>query len=296
MKRVQQKSISWVGFLFLLPTVLFIFWALIIPFIWTLILSFQEWTGFGKAEWVGLSNLIEAVQNPSIRKALFNSIYYALASTAGAVILGLVLSTCLYRMGRRESSVMRLILYSPAMLPVAVVGLMFTFFYNPTIGLVNQFLELINAENLTRVWLQDKSTAMLSIIVAAIWKSTGANMILCFAAMQTIPQSLFESSYMDGAKYWQQTFKITFPLIKPMILLTTINTLGQQYKSFGLIFTMTQGGPGELTTTIPIKMVKTAFSFGYFGEAAAMGILLTCVVVLSVLGTRWLLRSDDYEL
>ncbi len=296
MKFGKHGAISGVGVLFLLPTVLFILWASVIPFVWTLVLSLQEWSGFGKAEWVGFSNFTNAFTNPSVLKALRNSVVYALASTGGAVLLGLFLATCLYKMGRREGSIMRLVLYSPAMLPVAVVGLMFTFFYNPTMGLVNQFLELIRAEGLTRVWLQEKSTAMPAIIVAAIWKSTGANMILCYAAMQTIPQSLFESSHMDGAKYWQQMIRITYPLIKPMILLTTINTLGQQYKSFGLIFTMTQGGPGELTTTIPIKMVKTAFSFGYFGEAAAMGMLLTAVVVLSVLATRWILRSEAYEL
>lgn len=295
MRRGIKGRVSAVGIAFLFPSVVLIIVSMVLPFIWTLMLSFQSWDGFGKAEWIGISNYIDAVKDASIRKALFNSIYYAVVSTVGSVALGLLFATLLLKVSGRKGTIIRLILYSPAMLPIAVVGLMFTFFYNPTMGLINQGLSLIGLETLTRVWLQESSTAMPAIIVAAIWKNAGKNMILCFAAMQAIPKSLYESSQIAGAGFAKQTFKITFPLIMPMILLTTINTLGTQYKSFGLIFTMTQGGPGDLTTTVPIKMVKTAFSFGYFGPAATMGILLTLAVIINILVTKVIMGGETYE-
>jgi ABC-type sugar transport system permease subunit len=281
--------------MFLTPAVLFIIASLVLPLIWTIVLSMQEWDGFHSPEWVGLSNYRDSFGSKVLMKSLLNSVYYGLASTAWSVILGLFTATLLLNMGRKEGGFFRLVLYSPAMLPIAVVGMMFVFFYNPTIGVVNQLLEIVGLERFQQVWLQDSRTAMPAIIVAAVWKNMGANMVLCFAAMQAIPKSLYESSYMDGADFWRQTFSITYPLIRPMILLTTINTLGRQYKSYGIIKTMTDGGPGNLTATVPIQIVKTGFGFGYFGSAASMAVILTIVVAISILITRFVLNGDSYE-
>jgi ABC-type sugar transport system permease subunit len=295
MKSFKQIKISKIGLAFLAPAVLFILAFSVVPFARTFILSFQSWNGVGSPEYVGTSNFKYIFVDKVAIKSLFNSVYYALASTAGSVILGLFFATLLIKIKGREGSIIRMILYSPALLPIAVVGMMFTFFYNPTVGLVNQLLSVIGLESWSKVWLQDSQTAMIAIVVAAIWKNIGANMILCYASMQSIPNSLYEASIVDGAGFWRRMFKITYPLIKPMILLTTINTLGRQYKSYGLIYTMTNGGPGTLTTTVPITMIKTAFGFGYMGRAAAMGLVLTLVVTISILISKYVLRGEDYE-
>lgn len=295
MDKRLKIGVSKIGLIFLTPSVLFIIACLVIPLIWTIVLSMQKWDGFHSPEWVGLSNYSDSFGSKVLMKSLLNSVYYGLVSTVGSVILGLFAATLLLKMGSREGGFFRLVLYSPAMLPIAVVGMMFVFFYNPTIGVVNQLLEIISLERLQQVWLQDSRTAMPSIIIAAVWKNMGANMVLCFAAMQAIPKSLYESSHIDGAGFWRQTFSITYPLTRPMILLTTINTLGRQYKSYGIIKTMTNGGPGNLTATVPIQIVKTGFGFGYFGSAASMAVILTIVVAISILITRFVLNGDSYE-
>ena len=120
-------------------------------------------------------------------------------------------------------------------------------------------------------------------------------MMLTFAAMQGVPESLYESARLDGANFVQQMFRITYPLIKPMIMLATINTLGSQFKSYDLIFTMTQGGPADLTVTTPIVMKKTAFIFGSFGSAAAIGVIFTVIVALSIMLVRSVLKGESYE-
>ncbi len=296
MRRMYKKKMNYTGVLFLLPAVVFITMCNIIPFVWNFILSFQQWNGFNTAEFIGGSNYVAAIQDGVVIKSMQNSIVYALASTLGGVLLGLFLATLIFRMPSQEGGGYRLLLYSPAMLPTAVVGLMFTFFYNPKMGILNNFLELVGLESWTHVWLQDERTAMASIIFVAIWKCTGAVMILTFAAMQSIPYSLYESSRIDGAGFWRQMLYITYPLIKPMILLATINTLGTQFKSYDLIAVMTQGGPGNLTATVPIIMTKYAFNFGYFGKAAAMGVLFTIIVALCIIITRRMLRGESYEL
>lgn len=291
----RKDSVSKVGIAFLFPALIFVFTCNVIPFIWNFILSFQEWSGFGKAEFIGITNYVEILKDPLVWKSILNSVIYAAFSTTGGALIGLLLATFIFRLGGKEGSFFRLVLYSPAMIPTAVVGLMFVFFYNPEMGLLNSFLKLIGLERLTNVWLQNKATAMVCIILVAIWKCAGSVMMLCFASMQSVPASLYESSELDGATFWKQMTQITYPLIKPMILLATINTLGGQYKSYDLIQTMTQGGPGNLTSTVPIYMTKTAFNFGHFGTAASVGIIFTIIVALSIILVRTLLKGDEYE-
>ena len=284
-----------IGILYLIPALIFVIGFNVIPFVWNTVLSFQSWNGFSAAEFVGLKNFRTVITDPVFLRSLGNSVLYAACSTAGGVLLGLILATFIYKLGDREGSVFRLILYSPAMVPTAVVGLMFVFFFNSEMGLLNNFLKIIGLESLQHVWLQDKNTAMACLIFVAVWKCAGSVMMMCFASMQTLPMSLYESAKVDGASFWQQMFKITYPLIKPMILLSAINTLGSQYKSYDLIQTMTQGGPGNLTSTVPILMTKTAFTFGQFGKAAAHGVIFTVVVAISIILVRFVLRSEEYE-
>lgn len=290
-----KNRIPLIGTAFLIPAAIFIVMFNVIPFFWNLILSFQTWNGFSDPEFAGFANFVSNFKDPLVRKALLNSIIYAFGSTAGSVILGIAFAVLIIRLAQKEGSVFRLILYSPAMLPTAVVGVMFVFFFNAEMGLLNKFLELIGLESLQHVWLQDKSTAMACIIFVAVWKNAGTVMLMVFAAMQGIPASLYECSRLDGASFMQQMTKIVFPLIKPMIQLATVNTLGAQFKSYDLIFTMTQGGPANLTTTVPIVMKKTAFAFGKFGPAASLGVLFTIVVAVSIVLVRRSLRGETYE-
>ena len=291
----KGDSVSRTGIIFITPALIFVITCNVVPFIWNIILSFQNWNGFGKGTFAGFSNYIANFKDPLLWHSLSNSLLYAFTSTSGAVILGLFLATLVFKMSGKEGSVFRLILYGPSMLPTAVVGLMFIFFYNPEMGLFNQFLSLIGLDGLTHVWLQDKGTAMVCIIIVAIWKCAGSVMMLTFASMQSLPSSLYESSELDGATYWKQMWHITYPLIKPMILLATINVLGGQFKSFDLIFTMTQGGPGSLTSTVPIVMTKRAFGFGEFGNAASIGVIFTFTVAISIVIVRYILRGEEYE-
>ena len=294
-RKIKRGSSSVMGILFLLPAIIFLVYAVGIPFVWNVILSFQKWDGFNPVKWVGFDNYINSFKDELVLKSLFNSAYLAILSTLGAVILGLSLAVLVYKLAGKEGSIFRLLLFSPAMLPTAVVGLLFIFIYNPEMGLLNNFLKLIGLGGWTHVWLENKHLAMICIMVVNIWKNTGMIMLLCFAAMQAVPDSLFESCKLDGAGYFRQVFEITLPLIKPMILLSTINTLGAQFKTFDLVYVMTQGGPGDLTTTVPIVMTKVAFQYGKFGSAASMGVILAVVVIVCIMIVNKILRGEDYE-
>lgn len=292
---IRNNKLSATAAAFLFPAIAFVLFASVIPFFWNLILSFEKWDGFSTPQAVGFANFIACFKDKTYVLSLKNSILYAFGSTLGAVVIGLMLATLIYHLQTKATGFFRLTLYIPTMLPTAVVGMMFIFFFNPTMGLLNSFLRVLHLDDLTHVWLQDKATAMVCIAIVGIWKNAGQVMLLCFAAMQTVPSSLYEASELDGAGFYKQTFFVTYPLIKSSILLATVNTLGSQFKSYDLIFTMTQGGPGTLTTTVPIYMTKVAFNYGKFGNASSQGVIFTLVVAASIILVRLLLRGDSYE-
>lgn len=290
-----RTGISWTGILFLVPAVIFLLYANFIPFFWNLVLSFQKWNGFKAPSWVGIRNFKQAFTDDLVWKSLYNSVFLAIVSTAGAVLLGVLLAAFLYKLGQREGSIFRLILFMPSMMPIAIIALLFTFIYNPTMGVLNNFLLLLGHENLTTAWLEDQNTVLICIAVVNIFRMTGTTMLLCFAAMQIIPTSLMESSILEGAGYPQQYFRIILPLIKPTILLSAINTLTINFKTYDTVFILTRGGPGNLSKTIPIYMTESAFINSEFGFSAAMGVILTVVIMMLIVALRKILEGEQHE-
>ena len=299
LKNPTLRSIRWkrrgLHTAFLFPALLFMAMSVYIPFGWNGVLSFQEWNGFMPAEWVGLENYVQFFKDPQATKSLLNSLFLAVVSTAGAVVLGLFLASVVYKLGKKEGAFCRLIIFLPVMLPTAVVGLLFTFVFNPEMGILNNLLEAIGLSQWTKAWLENKDTVMWCIAFVNIWKMTGLTMMLSFASMQMLPESIFDSSKLDGASYPRQLFKIVFPLIMPTIAMAATYSLAVNFKSYDMVFVMTRGGPGTTSQTIPLLMMKTAFNFNEFGYSAGQGMVLAVVVMLVVLLVQRLLKGESYE-
>jgi len=295
MKKGIIKKTAVIGVFFILPAMIFIGYAIFVPAVWNFFLSFQKWDGFQSKQWVGLDNYIKAFQDGVLYKSLFNSIYLAVVITSFSVIAGLVLALLIYRLKRAEGAFYRLIIFMPVMLPVAIIGLLFTFMYNPEMGLVNQFLRLIGADFLTNAWLANIKINMLAISFVGIWRMSGLTMILCFAALQALPASFYEASRLDGASYIKQLTLIVLPLIKPVIQLSAVFTLIVSFKTYDLVYVMTQGGPGITTKTIPLYMIENGFGYNDFGYAAAMGFILAMVILLISRVINLLLGGEKYE-
>nr|WP_307757139.1 ABC transporter permease subunit [uncultured Christensenella sp.] len=281
--------------LFLVPAFAFLVYALYVPFVWNGVMSFQQWDGFSAPQWVGADNYAKAFTNGTSRLSLQNSVFLGLVSTAGSVLLGPFLAALVFKVYRKEGAFYRLMAFMPVMLPAAVVGLLFTFFYNSDMGLLNNLLRSIGLDNLTTAWLENKSTVMWCIALVNIWKMSGLTMMLSFAAMQMLPASIFESSKLEGAGYPRQFFSLILPLIRPTVLMTAVYTLTVNFKSYDIVSVMTGGGPGTISYVVPINMVKTAFNFGDFGYAAAQGVIITVIVILIVVLMNRVFKGEKYE-
>jgi len=296
---IKHRKISWrkalVSSLFLLPAIAFMIFSVYIPFAWNGVLSFQKWNGFSAPKWIGFDNYKNLLTDAVAQRGLWNSIFLAVFSTLGAVILGLLLAAFVYKVTEREGAFYRLIIFLPVMLPTAVVGLLFAFVFNPEMGLLNNFLRVIGLDSFTHVWLEEKATVMWCIVAVNIWKMSGLTMMLSFASMKMLPESIFESSKLEGATYREQFLKLILPLIKPTVLLSAVYTLVVNFKSYDIVFVLTGGGPGTTSQTVPINMVKTAFNFSEFGYAAAMGMIFALVVMLVVAIVNRVLKGETYE-
>ena len=293
--RSVNFNITVTGFLFMIPGLIMILFTIIIPLFWNIILSFLEWNGNSKAVFVGFDNYLKVFTERRAYSTLINSIFIGLVSTTFSVVLGLFLAVCIYRLTKPEGVFCRFIYFSVAMLPMIVVGLLFNFILAPDEGLLNMVLRLLGLRNLERAWLGNPKIVLWSLALVQGFKISGAIMMLFYTAMIRIPHSFFEAGKLEGAGYFHELKLIILPLLKPTAALVVSLFLIIAFKSYDIVWTMTKGGPGDVSKTAPIRMIETAFTFGQFGYAASIGVILTIIVGLCVAGSRRLFAGEAYE-
>lgn len=269
-----------IGYMFMLPSICLLIIWFYIPVIWTCFLSFQNWDGYLAQEWVGLQNYTNLLKDEVATRAIFNSVSMALTQTAFAVAIGIVMAVFIFVVTKKEGTFYRLVFFMPSMIPTAIIGVLFIFVYNYDFGIINNLLRVLGLDFMAKAWLEESNTVISSINFVNIWKNSGITMMLTYASLTMIPESFFEASKLEGASYRTQIFKIMLPLAKPIMTLSTLYTLSLGFKTFDTVFTLTRGGPANLSMTVPLYMSLTSFQYGQFGYAASMGVILTVLVVL----------------
>ncbi len=293
--KMGRKQVG-IGILFMLPAMIMILITLVIPVIWNFVISFFEWNGNSAMIFRGFDNYIDIFTTRSTAITLWRSVFVSLVSTVIAMVLGTLYAFIIYRVGKKEGAVYRFIFFSPAMMPMTVIGLLFTFILASDSGVFNAVLELIGLGNLQHAWLADPDLVLWVIAIIQGWLRSGLIMMMIFAAIISVPNSLLESSKLEGAGYFAQVRRIILPLIKPTIQMVLSMMLMWGFKTYDMVYAMTKGGPGEFSYTAPLKMMQQGFTFNSYGNAAALGVLLTMIVSLFILFARKLLEGEVYEL
>ncbi len=215
-----------IPYLFLAPALIFLLFVYI-PIIENVFFSLFEWSSFQPEKtFIGLKNYIDLFHDPVFFTALRNNVLYAVISLICQVGGGLILAAVLEdRLVRKWSPFFRTVFFLPVVISMTVIALLFDFIYNPEIGLLNQLLEAVGLDELTRAWLGDENTAMLSVIFVSQWQSVGYIAMLYIVSIQSIPAELYESAQLDGAGKIQQFFHITVPQTKEMSFVAVVMTL-----------------------------------------------------------------------
>ena len=294
-RRIQIRQRTWLGLAFLLPCLFLVLIIVLYPTARSFAVGFTEWNGIATPQWTGLENYISMMGDELFLRSVSNSLKLGLISSALSVIVGYLLAEMLFSLGRRLSIFYRTLFFIPVMLPLAAVGVMFRFVYNPTYGILNNFLTLIGLSSLARPWLGDPHLALYSIIVVNVWKTFGLNMMLFFAGLQSVPNDLYESARMDGANRLQEMWHISLPMLRPVTELALVISITFALKTFDLVYVMTQGGPGRATLTIPIWIVENSFRYNKFGYASAIAVVFFIIGFLLILIVRRLVGGRVEE-
>jgi len=216
------------------------------------------------------------MDDPIFLKSFLVAFYFVIGCTPATIILTIIISSLIVKMGQRGKTFFMSVFYLPNVTSIVTITLVWRWIYDYNYGLASKVLNSFGYESVN--WLSNKYTCLPALFIFGVSMSLGMPIILCVAAMLSIPKDYYEAAKIDGATNWQALWHITIPLIRPTILFLTITGVIGNFQVFMLIVLMTGGGPFYRTTTIAFLIAKEAFDYYRFGSASAMGIILLFVI------------------
>jgi len=278
------RRVKWVAFL--APALIVYSVFLIYPVIQSGVLSFTSWAGPGRAATVvGFANFAELLSDPVFWKAAVNTGILLVVSIVIQlpVALGLALIVQSARWIRRF---WRGVFFIPTLMSTVGIAILWRLVYSPDFGVVNGFLRAVGLGDLAQGWLGQASTALGAVLVTTVWQWAPFYMVIYLAALAGINDEVYEAAALDGANGWQRFWWVTLPLLRPVIVTTSILALAGSIKAFDLVYVMTGGGPSNATELLATYMFRKGFTdyrLGYASAIAMVMFLVTFALTLAVL-------------
>jgi ABC-type sugar transport system permease subunit len=279
-------------FLFLLPAIVIFIVLTIVPLGRAIFLSTLKWDGIRLPVFVGFQNYENLLTDRIFLLAMKNTAYFVVAMVAIQSTVPLLIAV-LVNAGLKGSAFFRTVYFMPVIISLAITGLLWSMIYEPNFGVLNESLRAIGLGSLAKFWLADQNTIIPSLVLVSVWQSMGFYLVIYFAGLQNIPLELIEAAQIDGANAITRFFKLTIPLLAPVItvviVLNTINSI----KVFDHIWVMTAGGPNNASTTFATYLYQIAFGAmgsaeSQLGYASAIGVVIFLLTfVLSILQVKY---------
>jgi|SRR5574344_230159 raffinose/stachyose/melibiose transport system permease protein len=281
---------------FVLPALIFFLLIVFIPIFMSVYYSFLDWDGIGVGKFVGLKNYIYLFTNKNsiFWKAAKNSFLYALVSLFIQLPISLIIALIL-AWGVKHENFYRSIYFIPVIISSVVIGQLWMKIYNTDYGLLNALLRAVGLENKCHMWLGDKKYVLGATFVPMLWQYVGYHMLLMYGAIKGISPEIFEAAKIDGSGPVRTSFRITIPLIKPMIRVCMIFSLIGSLKIFDLVFILTNGGPAGASEVPATLMYKTIFLRNKYGQGSAIAVFIVVECLLFTLAIQKLfsMRNSD---
>lgn len=276
-RRTRGKRQARAGVLFVLPALLYFAVWMFGPIIYGIWLGFTDTSFVGASQFIGLDNYRTLFSDPSFIHSAVVTAEYLVYTTVPVMLIAFISAYALHHArGRILHAVYLTIIFLPFVLPSVAAAIIFELILQPG-GLFN------HVTSTTVAWLTDPSTAVVSLSIATGWGLVGYYVVIFLAGFQSVPQQLIEAASIDGSSRLSTLFRIELPLLRPVILFSTVTVVATVLTNFATPFVMTNGGPGDATTVLPLLIYKTAFQYSNPGYASAMAVVLFIVsVVLTV--------------
>ncbi len=297
---LRQRQVIW-AYTFMSVSLVFFVIIRWYPTILAFNISFRDWNTFeGSGPWVGLANFQDIWHDmfkprSSVLAAFVNTLKYVIYGVPLQMVLGLGIAMLLNQI-RRFSGFFRAAYFIPYVTSAVAVAFVWNWLYAPQTGLINQTLSYLGLPN--QPFLQRPSQALQSITAVAVWQSLGFSIIIFLAGLQQIPELYYEAARIDGANRWQIFWKITLPLLNPVIVYLSVLSTISFLRLFALVQNMSPqgtGGPLKSTTTVVLEVYREGFSSFNMGYAAALTVILFLVILMiTVIQLRVFSRRVDY--
>ncbi|MDT0392095.1 carbohydrate ABC transporter permease [Streptomyces dubilierae] len=279
------------GLVFVLPFALVFAVFLVWPLVHGLWMSFTDSSlALRDTTFVGFDNYAEAFGDPDVWSSLGNTVVFTALSSVPLVLIALAMALLVHS-GIAGQWVWRLAFFAPYLLPVTVVTLIWTWLYQPELGLANQFLDTLGVGPVG--WLSDESVAMWSIAALTVWWTVGFNFLLYLAALQSLPSTSYEAAALDGAGAWRRLWSITLPQLRRTTALVAMLQVLASLKVFDQIYILTKGGPNGSTRPVLEYVYDVGFTGYRLGYASAISYLFFALVIVVSLVQLRLFRQED---
>lgn len=274
------------SFLFLAPALGVLLLFFFLPVAAALLLSFTDFDIYGLASiqntrFVGLRNYAALLKTPLFWQALKNTFYFVLVGGPLSVAVSLAAALTVASKLTRFKAFFRTVFFAPVVTTLVAVAVVWRYLYHTRYGFLNAALGVFGIAPVD--WLGDPKWAMPAIILLAVWKNFGYNMILFLAGLQNIPEQLYEAARIDGAGPWQQFKRITLPMLAPTFLFVAVITMIGYFQLFAEPYVMTRGGPVQSTVSIVYLMFEEGFKWWNMGSASAVAFVLFAIVLAATL-------------
>lgn len=267
---------------FLAPALLAIGVFFVVPVVAAFFLGFTDFDIYAIADlanlrWVGLRNYWQLARDPAFLTALLNTSYFVLLGGPLSIALSLAAALLVHHRLVRCKAIFRTIFLLPVVCTLVAVAMVWRYLYQPRDGLLNLALEALGFAPID--WLGDPHWAMPAIILMALWKNFGFNMLIFVAALQRVPESLYEAARLDGAGAWQELRYVTVPMLGPALQFVAVITLAGYFQLFAEPYVMTGGGPADSTLSVVLLMYREGFRWWNMGYAAAVSFVLFAIIL-----------------
>ena len=291
--RRKEARVAW---LFITPYLIGFILFHFLPIFLSIILSSTDMKYISTADqtsFIGLGNYFEMIYDAEFRNAFKNSIIYSVCFVPLVMVVGLLLAVLVNQKIYFRNGI-RAMIFMPYVSNMVAIAIVWSLLLDPVDGIINQTLRALGVSN-APMWLMGSKTALITVVMIAVWREVGLQFVTYLAALQDVPKELKEAAQIDGANRFQLFRFVTFPLLKNTTFLLIITSIITSLKNFTIIQVLTEGGPGNATTVLPLKIVDTAFSSARMGYASAQAMVMF-VLVMVITAVQWIgkNRSEIY--
>ena len=286
----KVMSNKWIIFLYTFPALFLIAVLIVVPLILSGYFGLMDWDGIGAMEFIGLENYIAALQDMKFWNSAWHSFLLAIFSALSLLIylaVALILASKI-----KGANLLRKVYLLPMLLSSVAIAQLWIKMYNPSNGMINSILTGLGVDN-PPAWLAEPSIVLYAIFIPIIWQYAGFYILIYYAALKNIPESLVEAAKVDGASPLQIAFKVKVPLIMNVFKVTIVLSIVGSLKYFDLIYVMTNGGPNGASEVMASYMYKLAFANNDFGYGSAIGFSLLIITLIVTVIIRKLTETKE---